>query len=92
MPLARRLPKRGFVNIFRKEVRPVNVQALEIFDNGQEVTLEELQNKGLIKSVKTKVKILGQGAITKKLTINAHAFSTQAKEKIQKAGGKVVVI
>jgi large subunit ribosomal protein L15 len=88
MPLIRRLPKRGFTNIFRKEFLPVNVSALESFTEA-EITLELLKQKGLIKSTNVKVKILGNGELTKKLLVKAHAFSKSAKEKIEKVGGQI---
>jgi len=93
MPLVRRIPKRGFKNIFKKEYVIVNVDDLnDRFNEGEEVTPESLKEKGLIKSVKDGVKILGRGYIGKKLTVRAHAFSKSAVEKIQAAGGKVEVV
>ena len=89
MPLIRRIPKRGFCNIFRVKFLAINVGDLELlFDNGEDVTVESLLNKGRVKSKDQKIKILGNGDLTKKLKIKAHAFSTSALEKIQKAGGK----
>ena len=92
MPLARRLPKRGFHNIFGTTYAPVNVSALERFDNGTEVTLELLLETGIISKALDGVKILGSGELTKNLTVKAAAFSASAKEKIEKAGGKAEVI
>lgn len=90
MPLQRRLPKRGFNNIFRQEVATVNVSALDAFENGATVTIEDLVNAGLVKKVLAGgVKVLGNGEITKSLTVKANAFSASAKEKIEAAGGKV---
>ncbi|MHC1685644.1 MAG: 50S ribosomal protein L15 [Clostridiaceae bacterium] len=92
MPLYRRLPKRGFTNIFAKEIIAINVDRLNIFEDGTEVTPELLIEKGIIGKVKDGVKILGNGEIQKKLTVKAHKFSKTAEEKIQAAGGKVEVI
>ena len=90
MPLQRRLPKRGFNNIFRQEVATVNVSAIDAaFENGATVTIEDLVNAGLVKKVLAGgVKVLGNGEITKSLTVKANAFSASAKEKIEAAGGK----
>ena len=92
MPLARRLPKRGFHNIFGTTYAPVNVSALERFDNGTEVTTELLLETGVISKALDGVKILGSGELTKSRTVKAAAFSASAKEKIEKAGGKAEVI
>lgn len=92
MPLARRLPKRGFHNIFGTTYAPVNVSVLERFDNGTEVTTELLLETGIISKALDGVKILGSGELTKNLTVKAAAFSASAKEKIEKAGGKAEVI
>ena len=92
MPLYRRLPKRGFTNIFAKEYVAVNVSELERFDNGTEVSAELLKDAGVISKIKDGVKILGRGEITKKLTVKAAKFSASAQEKIEKAGGKTEVI
>ncbi len=92
MPLARRLPKRGFNNIFGTTYAPVNVSALERFENGTEVTTELLLETGIISKALDGVKILGNGELTKNLTVKAAAFSASAKEKIEKAGGKAEVI
>ena len=92
MPLARRIPKRGFHNIFAKPLESVNVSALEKFEDGAEVTAEILCNAGIVKNALDGIKILGNGALTKKLTVKAAAFSASAKEKIEAAGGKAEVI
>ena len=92
MPLARRIPKRGFNNIFGTTYAPVNVSALNIFEDGTEVTVELLRENGIISRERDGVKILGSGEITKKLTVKAAAFSVSAKEKIEAAGGKTEVI
>ena len=91
-PLARRLPKRGFHNIFGTTYAPVNVSALEKFEDGAEVTAEILCNAGIVKNALDGIKILGNGTLTKKLTVKAAAFSASAKEKIEAAGGKAEVI
>ena len=92
MPLARRLPKRGFNNIFGTTYAPVNVSALERFENGTEVTTELLLETGVISKALDGVKILGNGELTKSLTVKAAAFSASAKEKSEQAGGKAEVI
>ena len=92
MPLQRRLPKRGFTNIFKKEYAIVNIQDLNIFDDGTEVTIELLQEAGMVKGVKDGVKILGNGELEKQLTVKAHRFSKQAEEKISARGGKAELI
>jgi large subunit ribosomal protein L15 len=92
MPLYRRLPKRGFTNIFAKQIVSINVDRLNIFEDGSEVTIETLLEKGVISKVKDGVKILGNGEITKKLTVKVNKFSKVAAEKIEAAGGKVEVI
>ena len=92
MPLTMRLPKRGFTNIFRKEYVAINVDRLEIFEEGMVVTPVELIQYGVIKNVEDGVKILGNGEITKKLTVQANKFSESAKQKIEAAGGKAEVI
>src|SRR3990172_3064536 len=91
MPLHRRLPKRGFTNIFRTGHEVVNVAELNVFAAGARVTPEELRARGLVRRP-LPVKILGDGELTVKLTVAAHAFSASAKEKIEKAGGKVEVL
>lgn len=92
MPLARRLPKRGFKNIFGTTYAPVNVSALNRFEDGTEVTTELLLESGVVSREKDGIKILGNGDLTKKLTVKAAAFSASAKEKIEAAGGKAEVI
>ncbi len=90
MPLIRRLPKRGFNNPFAKEYVVVNLEVLEKrFNDGEEVNIETLKAKKIIKKVKDGVKILGNGEITKKLTFSGVIFSKSAKEKILKAGGTI---
>ena len=91
MPLTRRLPKRGFTNIYRKEYAAVNVSALERFEDGATVTAETLIDAGLIKKTLDGVKILGGGELTKKLTVSVDKVTESAKEKIEAAGGKVEV-
>jgi len=92
MPLQRRIPKRGFTNLFRKEYAVVNIQDLEAMAGSDPVTPEMLMQKGLIKDMKTGVKVLGTGELKSKLTVRAHKFSKSAVEKIQAAGGKAEVI
>ena len=92
MPLYRRLPKRGFTNRNTLDIEAINVSALERFDNGTEVTIDTLIETGIIKSAKDGVKILGNGELTKKLTVKANAFSEGAKAKIEAVGGKAEVI
>ncbi len=87
MPLHRRLPKRGFTNIFKKEHAVVNVSDLERFDNGATVDEATLRQAGLVKGSHDGVKVLGNGELTKKLTVTATKFSKSAKEIIEKAGG-----
>ncbi len=91
MPLYRRVPKRGFHNPFRIEYATVNVGRLEIFEDGTVVTAETLKEAGLIKKVMDGVKILGNGELTKKLTVQADKFTDSAKEKIEALGGKAEV-
>ena len=93
MPLQRRIPKRGFVNIFAKEIATVNVAAInDKFEDGATATIEALVESGLVKKTLDGVKVLGQGELTKKLTVQANAFSASAKAKIEAAGGKAEVI
>ena len=93
MPLQRRIPKRGFVNIFRTEMAIVNVAAIEkAFEAGETVTIDALIEKGLVKKILDGVKVLGHGDITKAITVQANAFSETAKQKIEAAGGKAEVI
>ena len=93
MPLQRRLPKRGFNNIFAKEIAIVNVAALDAaFDNGAVVDAAALIEKGLVKKELDGIKVLAHGELTKKLTVKAHAFSAEAKAKIEAAGGTAEVV
>ena len=92
MPLTRRLPKRGFTNVFAKEYSIVNIEDLDIFEDDTVVTPELLIEKGFIKKVNDGVKILGNGTLTKKLTVKAHSYSKSAQEKIEAVGGKAEVI
>ena len=93
MPLQRRVPKRGFNNIFRTEMAIVNVAALEAnYDAGAVVTIDSLIEKGLVKKVLDGVKVLGYGELSKALTVQANAISESAKQKIEAAGGKIEVI
>jgi len=92
MPLYRRLPKRGFTNIFGTVYAEINVEMLNMFEDGAEVTPEMLKSKGILKKQLDGVKILGNGDLAKKLTVKAHKFSKSAVEKIEAAGGKVEVI
>ena len=92
MPLYRRLPKRGFTNIFAKKYVSVNVEVLDKFNDGDEVTAEALLEKGIISKTLDGVKILGRGEVTKKVTVKVAKYSASAKEKIEKAGGKAEVM
>lgn len=92
MPLQRRIPKRGFNNIFKKEYAIVNIRDLNVFDDGTEVTPFVLWEEGIINSIKDGVKILGDGELEKKLFIQTHKISKQAEEKVLALGGKVEVI
>ena len=92
MPLFRRIPKRGFKNRNTLTIVGINVSALEVFDNGTEVNVEALMEKGIIKNPRDGVKILGNGELTKKLTVKANAFSEGAKAKIEAADGSIEVI
>ncbi len=92
MPLARRIPKRGFNNIFAKTYAIVNVADLNKFESGAEVDADALLKAGLIKKACDGVKVLGNGELEKSLTVKAAAFSAGAKEKIEKAGGKAEVM
>ncbi len=92
MPLARRVPKRGFNNIFARPYEAVNVSKLDVFSDGETVNAQLLLEKGIISKCKYGLKILGAGDITKKLTIQASAFSKSAVEKIEAAGGKAEVV
>ena len=92
MPLARRLPKRGFHNIFAKPLEAINVSALERFEDGSTVTVQDMLDKGVLSKCPYGVKILGNGTITKKLKVQASAFSASAKQKIVAAGGRWEVV
>ena len=92
MPLYRRIPKRGFTNRNYKEIIGINVSALEVFDNGADVTVETLIEAGIVKNPRDGVKILGNGELTKKLNVKVNAFSAAAKEKIEALGGNAEVI
>ncbi len=92
MPLYRRIPKRGFTNRNYKEIIGINVSALEVFENGTEVTIETLIGAGIVKNPRDGVKILGNGDLTKKLNVKVNAFSAAAKEKIEALGGNAEVI
>lgn len=91
-PLFRRLPKRGFTNINRKEYAIVNLDALNRFEEGTEVTPALLVETGIVGNEKAGIKVLGNGTLDKKLTVNAHKFSASAKAAIEKVGGNIEVI
>jgi large subunit ribosomal protein L15 len=92
MPLQRRLPKRGFHNPFKVAVRVINLDQLESFPSGSEVTPELLFEQGLVRGKKKRIKILGDGSLSKALTVKAHGFSAKAKEKIEALGGKAELV
>lgn len=92
MPLYRRLPKRGFNNRNSKEIVDIDISLLNRFENGETVTVEAITQKGIVKNPRDGIKILGNGELTKKLTVNVNAFSKSAKEKIEVLGGKAEVI
>ncbi|GKV68421.1 50S ribosomal protein L15 [Sporosarcina sp. NCCP-2716] len=92
LPLFQRLPKRGFTNINRKEYAIVNLETLNRFEEGTEVTPELLIETGIVSNEKSGIKILGNGTLEKKITVKAHKFSASAKEAIEKAGGQVEVV
>ena len=92
MPLYRRLPKRGFTNIFAKVYTEINISDLEAFENGQEITPEVLAEAGVIRKINDGVVVLGRGELSKKLTVKAARFSKSAAEKIEAAGGKAEVV
>lgn len=93
MPMPRRIPKRGFTNVFRIEAFPINVATLEaVFEVGDTVNIETLRGKGLVPKLVECIKILGEGELTKKLAVVAHRASQTAKDKIEKAGGTIEVI
>lgn len=91
MPLYRRLPKRGFTNIFAKKYTAINVSALDRFEDGAVVDAAALKSAGVISKIQDGVVIMGRGDVTKKLTVKAARFTASAKEKIEKAGGKAEV-
>ena len=91
MPLQRRIPKRGFNNIFAKEYVSINVDVLNRFEDGAVVDTQAIANAGIIKNTRDGIKILGRGELERKLTVIASAFSASAKEKIEAAGGKAEV-
>ena len=92
MPLARRVPKRGFNNIFAKPLEIVNLSALNAFADGETVTVQALLDKGILSKCQYGYKVLGNGKVTKKVTVQASAFSASAKEAIEAAGGKAEVM
>ena len=92
MPLYRRIPKRGFTNRNTLTIVGINVSALEVFEDGATVSVETLIENGIVKNPRDGVKILGNGELTKKLTVKANAFSASAKEKIEALGGTAEVI
>ena len=92
MPLYRRIPKRGFKNRNTQEIVGINLGRLEAFEDGDQVTVETLMEKGIVKNPRDGVKILGNGKLTKKLTVQANAFSASAKEKIEALGGTAEVM
>ena len=92
MPLYRQIPKRGFTNINRKEYAIVNLSTLDRFEDGTEVTPQVLMESGLVKNLKSGVKVLGNGKLTKKLTVKANKFSASAVSAIEAAGGKTEVM
>ena len=92
MPLYRRLPKRGFKNVGRAQIETISLSDLEKFEDGADVTVETLLEKGIIRDAKDGVKILANGALTKKVNVTVNAYSAQAKAKIEELGGKAEVI
>ena len=92
LPLYRRLPKRGFTNINSKDIVAIGLDRLNAFEDGAEVTVETLMDKGIVNNPRDGVKILGNGELTKKLTVKVNAFSKSAVEKIDAVGGKAEVI
>ena len=91
MKLVRRIPKRGFTNIYAKEYATINLSALEAFEDGAVVDAQALKNAGIVKNTKDGIKVLGNGELTKKLTVQASKFTASAKEKIEALGGKAEV-
>jgi large subunit ribosomal protein L15 len=92
MPLHRRLPKRGFTNPFPRDFAVINVEALNVFSAGETVTPERLAGRGIVRVGRNGIKVLGDGELKVALTVQAHAFSKSAQEKIARAGGKVKVV
>ncbi len=92
MPLARRLPRRGFTNIFKEKIQVVNIDDLNNLKNNSDVDPVFLEDSGLIRSSLKPIKILGKGELNKKLTVSASAFSESAKAKIQEAGGEIIIL
>lgn len=92
MPLQRRIPKRGFNNIFAVEVTAINVSALNVFEDGAVVDLAALKDAGIVRKTCDNVKVLSHGELTKKVTVKVNAYSEAAKAKIEAAGGKAEVI
>jgi large subunit ribosomal protein L15 len=92
MPLQRRIPKRGFTNIFATRYAIVNVKDLNVFNDGTEVTPELLKEAGIVKAMHDGVKVLGDGVLERKLTLKVHKVSRQAEEKVTAVGGRVEVI
>jgi len=92
MPLMRRLPKRGFYNLFRKEYAIINIRDLDRFNEGEEINPQALKERGIIKNLRDGVKVLGEGELKKKLTVCAHKFSKAAEEKIRSAAGEIKVL
>ena len=92
MPLYRRVPKKGFTNIFGTDYATVNVENLNVFEDGAVVDAAALEEKGIIRDCKNGLKVLSNGTLTKKLTVKAAAFSGSAKAKIEEAGGKAEVV
>ena len=92
MPLHRRIPKRGFNNIFAKKIVAINIGSLNVFEDGSSVDVQTLIDRGIIKKEHDGIKILSNGSLTKKLTVTANAFSESAKQKIEEVGGKAEVI
>ena len=92
MPISRKLPKRGFKNVWRREYSEINIADLENFEDGTEITAELLHDVGFVKKIKDGVKVLGDGELTKKLNVKAAKFTKAAEEKIVAAGGTVEVV
>jgi large subunit ribosomal protein L15 len=92
MPLVRRLPKRGFTNLFRKEYAVINIRDLDRFNDGEEINPQILKQQGIVKNLRDGVKVLGEGELKKKLVVCAHKFSKAAEEKIRAAAGEIKVL